>query len=229
MSETSTPQLTEGPVRPLNAVGSPESTTFDDHLLLREFTHRINNEFAAAIGMVSIAAARSSNGEAKAALSAVERQLHGFAQVLQTLQIPDYGIRVDVADYLRRLCRAITQSKLNGRDIELVLVEHPFHLNAERCWRLGLIVSELITNAATHAFASRGGMIRVEIAPTGSLFECRVTDNGAASENHRPGHGLKIIEALAESLGGTITHHFGPTGTSATLIAPLDFAKQVSL
>jgi two-component sensor histidine kinase len=229
MSEMSTPRLTEGPVRPPNVMASPARTGFDDRLLLREFTHRINNEFAAAIAIVSIAAARSTNVETRTALGAVERRLHGYAQVLHTLQIPDYGICVDVSGYLRQLCRAIARSKLNGRGIELVLVEHPFRMNSERCWRLGLIVSELITNAAAHAFASRGGVIRVEIAPSGSFFECRVTDDGAASENRVPGHGLKIIEALAESLGGTINHHFGPTGTNATLIAPLDFAKKASM
>jgi two-component sensor histidine kinase len=229
MTETSASHLVGGRVRSPNATASPERTAFDDRLLLREFTHRINNELAAAIGIVSIAAARTTNIEAQTALGVVERQLHGYAQVLHTLQIPQYGICVDVAVYLRQLCRAITRARLGGRGIELVLVEHPFQMSSERCWRVGLIVSELITNAANHAFAGRGGVIRVEIAPAGSLFECRVTDDGAASENHhRPGHRLRIIEALADSLGGTINHHFGPTGTSATLIAPVDLASEAS-
>jgi two-component sensor histidine kinase len=49
----------------------------------------------------------------------------------------------------------------DGRGIELVLVERPFKMSSERCWRLGLILSELITNSARHAFAESGGMIRV--------------------------------------------------------------------
>src|ERR1700722_1114359 len=143
MTETSASHLVGGRVRSPNATASPERTAFDDRLLLREFTHRINNELAAAIGIVSIAAARTTNIEAQTALGAVERQLHGYAQVLHTLQIPQYGICVDVAVYLRQLCRAITRARLGGRGIELVLVEHPFQMSSERCWRVGLIVSEL--------------------------------------------------------------------------------------
>jgi len=47
----------------------------DAQLLLREYSHRINNEFASAIGVISIAAARCPNDQAKAALSAVRDQL----------------------------------------------------------------------------------------------------------------------------------------------------------
>jgi two-component sensor histidine kinase len=59
---------------------SPGSTpTFEARLLLREFSHRINNEFASAIGMISIAAARAANDEAKVALAAVSDQLQNYA------------------------------------------------------------------------------------------------------------------------------------------------------
>jgi hypothetical protein len=40
-----------------------------DSLILTELSHRISNEFASAISTVSLAAARSDNGEVKAALS----------------------------------------------------------------------------------------------------------------------------------------------------------------
>jgi hypothetical protein len=47
---------------------------FETRLLLREFSHRINNEFASAIGVIAIAA-RSANDEAKVVLAAVRDQL----------------------------------------------------------------------------------------------------------------------------------------------------------
>jgi two-component sensor histidine kinase len=49
-------------------------------------------------------------------------------------------------------------------------------MDFERCWRLGLIVSELITNAERHAFRNAGGCIRVKLLPSQSFAECRVTD-----------------------------------------------------
>jgi two-component sensor histidine kinase len=191
-------------------------------LLLREFSHRINNEFASAIGVISIAAARSADDEAKVALAAVQDRLQNYALVHHALQMPEGVSCIDAAAYLRQLCWAISRSKLERKGIELRFVERTFRMNSERCWRLGLIVSELITNAERHAFRNGGGSIRVELLPSLSFVECRVTDNGTAEANARPGHGLKIVEALAKSLGGTIDQRFGPQGATAVLIFPAD-------
>src|SRR6202046_1449613 len=95
-------------------------------LLLREFSHRINNEFASAIGMISVVAGHIANAEAKAALAAVEDQLHNYARVHHALQMPEQNCRVDAAAYLRQLCRAICHSKLNAKGIKLLLAERPF-------------------------------------------------------------------------------------------------------
>jgi two-component sensor histidine kinase len=189
-------------------------------LLLREFSHRINNEFAAAIGMISVAERHLGNLEAKAALAAVQDRLHNYAQVHHVLQMPEHSSRIDAAAYLRQLCRAITRSKLNAKCIKLVLVERPFHMEAERCWRLGLIVSELVTNSARHAFRDNGGVIRVELVPSMSTIECRVMDNGTSEPIISSGTGTKIIASLATSLGGTIDQHFGPHGATSVLIIP---------
>src|ERR1700730_14306208 len=132
-------------------IPSCERRSSEARPLLREFSHRLNNEFASAIGAISIAAARCANDEAKVALSAVRDQLQNYAQVHHALQMPEHTICIDVAAYLRPLCRAISRSKLDSKGIELRLVERSFQMNSERCWRLGLIMSELITNAERHA------------------------------------------------------------------------------
>jgi two-component sensor histidine kinase len=200
-------------------IQSSERFSSEARLLLREFSHRINNEFTSAIGAISIAA-RSANNEAKAALAAVQDQLQNYAQVHHALQLPEHSSCIDAAAYLQQLCRAISRSKLDRKGIELRLVERPFRMDSERCWRLGLIVSELITNAERHAFRNAGGCIRVELLPSQSFAECRVTDDGANEGNIRPGHGLTIVDALARSLGGTFDQQFGPQGATSVLIFP---------
>jgi two-component sensor histidine kinase len=190
-------------------------------LLLREFSHRINNEFASAIGVISIAV-RSANDEAKVTLAAVQDQLQNHALVHHALQMPEHTSCIDAAAYLRQLTWAISRSKLERKGIELRFVERTFQMNSERCWRLGLIVSELIANAERHAFGNGGGLIRVELLPSLSFVECRVTDNGTGEANSCPGHGLKIVEALARSIGGTIDQRFEPHGATAVLIFPTE-------
>jgi two-component sensor histidine kinase len=195
---------------------------FEARLLLREFSHRINNELASAISVIAIAA-RSANDEAKVALAAVKDQLQNYALVHHALQMPDGASCIDAPAYLRELCRAISRSKLESKGIELRLVERTFRMNSERCWLLGLIVSELITNAERHAFRNSGGLIiSVELLPSLSFVECRVMDNGMGEANTCPGRGLKIVEALAKSLGGTIDQRFEPHGATAVLIFPTE-------
>ena len=195
----------------------------EGQLLVHELTHRINNEIASMIGVVSRAAARSGNRDVAIALTGVTELLHHHADVYRALQMPEHRTRIDAADYVKQLCLSISRSKLDDMKISLVLAARPLSMQSDRCWRLGMIVSELIGNASRHAFREGGGSrrIQVELLDHETEVECIVTDNGSGSENVRPGQGLKIIRSLVHDLGGTIDHDFGPTGTTATLCFPL--------
>ena len=135
----------------VNVEFDPQVRLFHQAVLLHELNHRINNEFSSAISAVSLAAAHSGNEEVKMALSAVNELLHSYADVHRALQMPEVDGLVDAATYLRQLCLSISRSKLNHLEIQLVLAACPLLLRSDRCWRLGMIVYELITNAASHA------------------------------------------------------------------------------
>src|ERR1700688_1166132 len=125
----------------VNEVSSSGRPSPEEWILLCEYTHRINNELSSAIAAISLAAGRSASEEVKAALAAVTDRLENYARVDRALRMPERAASIDAAGYLRHLCLAIRRSKLDFRGIELVLVERPFMMNSERCWRLGLIVS----------------------------------------------------------------------------------------
>jgi two-component sensor histidine kinase len=199
----------------------PLDSQSDAWLLLREFTHRINNELTSAICMVAIAASRSRNRQVREALIAVQERLQAYARVQHTLQMPEHVTLVDAAAYLKLLCHAISRSKLEFREIDLLFVERPVQMSCDRCWRLGLIVSELITNSTRHAFGGGGGSIRVDLVPLRSVVECRVADNGAGKNSAGSGRGRLIVEGLVRSLGGTITQRFGRRGSSSVVRIPL--------
>lgn len=191
-----------------------------ERMLLQELNHRINNEFAAAISVVSLAARRSNNEQVKAALSGVAELLHQYADVNRALQMPECDTLVDAATYLRQLCRSITRSQLEPKKITLVLSAQSLRLPADHCWRLGMIMFELINNAARHAFSDRGGEIRAELMWADPFVECRIMDDGSASGEVQPGHGLKIIDALSKELRGQFEQTFGSEGSRATLVFP---------
>jgi len=201
----------------------------EDGLLLSELTHRVTNEFASAISAISVAAARASSEDVKTILRGVADQLQNYAHLHNVLRVPDGNTSIDAAAYVRRLCDLIRRSKLEVMGIELMLAECPLRLSSAHCWRLGMILSELITNAARHAFAKRGSVIRVELSCLGPMVTCRVADDGMAEGNVSPGHGLKIIEALAKRLNGEIGQSYGPQGSTTTIVFPKEvFPKDLA-
>jgi two-component sensor histidine kinase len=192
----------------------------NDHLLVRELTHRVTNEFTSVIGLVSLIAARSTSDDVKDSLSCVMNLLHDYAGAHRALQMPSYSTVVDASQYIRALCHSIRRAKLDYRNIELVLVECPLQMRSDRCWKLGMIVSELITNSMRHAFDGCSGTIRIELTESGSFAQCCVMDNGSSRGCHAPGEGLKIVKALAKELNGEIAHRFGPEGARSVVIFP---------
>jgi Histidine kinase len=101
----------------------------EERVLLHELNHRINNEFASAISIVSRAAAASGNDEVKLALASITELLHHYADVHHALQMTEDDPRIDAAAYLRNLCLSISRSKLDHMKINLVLLSGWQRLN----------------------------------------------------------------------------------------------------
>ena len=192
-----------------------------EHLLLREFSHRVNNELTSVVGFAVSIAGRSTSHEVKSALAAVTDVLHRYSEVHRALQMPSYSTEIDAPEYVSALCHSLKRARLDSRGIELELATRPLKLRSEQCWKLGLIVSELITNSARHAFGDHGGTIQVELSASGSFAQCYVRDNGAARSPRRVGQGLMIVDALARELGGAIDHEFGAEGATSALTFPI--------
>ena len=191
-----------------------------EHIVLHELIHRINNEFSSLIGAVSRIAARSVNHEVKVALAHIIELLSHYAELHRALQMPERDRQIDAAAYLEDLCLSISRSKLDGMKIALVLTVSPLWLPSEGCWRLGMMVYELVTNAARHAFGNGKGEIRVELSRSGKLVECRVVDNGSAPSSVRRGRGLRIVDELVKGLDGRLDQRFGPRGSFSIVTFP---------
>jgi two-component sensor histidine kinase len=201
--------------------------TPDESLLLRELNHRIKNELTSAIYTVSAKAVQSDSVAVKAALLDVVDLLHQCADVHRALRMPDQTRLTDAARYLQQLCFSITKYRLDRLAIHVLFSADDLRLEGERCWKLGLIVSELLTNVARHAqFDTRDPELRVELMLAGDLVKCRVSDNGSAPEPIRRRRGLAIIGELAGSLGGRVHTSCAAEGCSFLLTFRLTEAEQ---
>jgi two-component sensor histidine kinase len=198
----------------------------DGSVLLRELDHRIKNELTSAICAVSAKAMQSDSVAVKAALLEVVDVLHQWADVHRALHMPDQGRLTDAARYLH-LCFAMTKYRLDCLAIRVLFSADDLRLEGERCWKLGLIVSELLTNVARHVrFDSRHPELRVRLMLAGNVVKCGVSDNGSAPESIRHGRGLTIVRELASSLGGRVHTSCASEGYSFLLTFPLTEAEQ---
>lgn len=202
-------------------IGIKEAQAVEHCILLEEVTHRLNNELASAIGYINMTATRSASVEVKETLAGIAAHFHEVANVLRALQMPAGDHMMDASEFLSNLCRSISRAKLQYRDIELTFRSTMLELDAKRCWKLGMMVSELITNAARHAFSEGGGRIGVDLGCRNGIVECTVVDNGTALPTARPGTGSKIVRALADDLQGCVESEFGRFGTIVKLQIPL--------
>src|SRR6202047_2232516 len=199
----------------------------DGSLLLRELNHRIRNELTSAIYAVSAKAVQSDSVAVKAALLDVVDLLHQCADVHRALRMPDQGRLTDAARYLQQLCFSVTKYRLDRLAIRVLFWADDLRLEGERCWKLGLIVSELLTNVSRHAqFDARHPELRVELMLAGNIVKCRVSDNGLGPEPIPRGGGLTITGDLASSLGGRIHASCATEGYSFLVTFTLTDAEQ---
>jgi two-component sensor histidine kinase len=207
-----------------NAVSvlSPDPHRPQESVLLRELHHRAADGVASAIELVSAAIIRAEGTEAKAALSNVVSLLHGHAEVHRMLVQAQGEALIDAAAYVQKLGCAMRQSRLEPMKIQLTLDTECVPLQSERCWRVGLIVHDLIATAAKDAcFDARAGQIKMKLTRHGALVNCVVLDNGSRSARSDSGRRLRIDNDVARGLGGRVEQGFGTEFTSVVLSFPL--------
>lgn len=193
-------------------------------LLVAEFSHRVVNEYGLAIAMLRLAAAEQTSLDASVALTRAAEHLRDHAELHRALQAPIHPCPSDLSAHLEKLCSALTRAALNQRDVKLTLMTESVLLDADRCWRATLIVSELIINALRHGLGGRPGQLAVELAVICGEVICRVSDSGYGGGHKppKPAQGMSLVQSLVASLGGRIDWRFGPEGGAAQFGFPLE-------
>jgi two-component sensor histidine kinase len=126
---------------------------------------------------------------------------------------------IDAAKCLRKLGVPAELSELGRVKVHSIISKGRVLLQSDRCSRLELIVSELVSNAARYARFGEEAKIEIELIYEANFLHCTVSDNGA--EPARPVRGLEIAHQLAKGLCGQIGHWFDDERTSLVLSIPL--------
>ncbi len=126
---------------------------------------------------------------------------------------------IDVCEYLADICK-----DLGGMVPHCEVVCHstePIFLSTDRAIPIALLITELVTNAAKHAFPNRNdALIRIEMANRDGAWLCTVADNGIGATGPLQGTGSRILEGLARSIDARLQGEAGQGGTRVTIVMP---------
>jgi two-component sensor histidine kinase len=194
----------------------------DDFLLLREMHHRLANTLTALTSVLWDEFGQSESPELRTSLVRCEARIAAFGNLHRSLVVGAAHDWISVQNYVEHLCDALSEAILKPLGIRCEAFADALELPSERCELLGLVITELVTNAAKHAFHGRsGGLVRVVLLNKYDSWLCIVSDNGIGSGMASVGVGSKILEQLVRALGGNLIRKSGRYGTSVS-VSPID-------
>ena len=190
-----------------------------------ELQHRVKNHLAMIVSLVRM---QSRGVHGRESFSTLARRIESLQLLYEELSRPDMGgrSRLSLKGYLGRVVSAV--SHLDGRaDVRVELDVAPIYVDAETALRLGLFLSEILTNCYQHAFADRKDG-HVDVRVTGAVdgdIHMTVTDDGVGlpegTDWPTPNSlGGRIVLGLVEGLNGRLEVQRRPTGTVVELEVP---------
>ena len=177
-------------------------------LLFTELSHRVKNNFQVIAAMLDIQARHSNHPETRAELQAAIDRVMAVARAHANLYADGRVETVEFAAYLKDLCGSLARGLLEQGRIELTVTSDPAELEPDRAAALGMLVNELVTNAAKHAFQGRDhGRIEVMFEAGTSGRRLTVSDDGIgfAATQRRHGLGSRLIDGFVRQARGRLT------------------------
>jgi two-component sensor histidine kinase len=184
---------------------------------IREIHHRVKNNLQTISSLLRLQGRRLTSLEAKGAIEESVRRIRSIALVHETLS-REGGGDVPFNDIVRPLVRTVEESLVSPeRPVRFEVVGDPGKLPARVATPLAVVLTELLQNAADHAFPVDGasgaeaGCITVELDNDGVQLLLRVVDNGVGlpadfSLESAKGLGLSIVRSLVTTqIEGSIT------------------------
>jgi two-component sensor histidine kinase len=179
--------------------------------LLREIHHRVKNNLQIASSLMNMQKRKVMSPEAVEALNDSQNRILAIALTHQKIYQDKDTKAVNLKEYLNDL---VSNQKKFFPHVKYIISSPEILIDLDKAVPLALITSELVTNAAKHAFPENISDPRLEILVTQET-EDRVTillkDNGVGLNQlfdikKSDGLGFKIIQALCKQINATFWH-----------------------
>jgi len=175
--------------------------------MLREVNHRVGNSLQLVSSFMSLQQRHLEDEGARAALKEAQARIEAVAHVHRRLYTSDDMATVAMDEYLTGLVDELSKSiGPSEQSPRIVLDAEPMRVTTDQAVSLGVVVTELVTNAVKYAYGpEQTGEIRVrlESQPEANRALLTVEDDGPGMGEGSPkgtGLGGKIISAMAGGL-----------------------------
>jgi two-component sensor histidine kinase len=198
-----------------------------DHqaILTREMSHRVKNSLASVVGLLRVQSRSAQSEEVRNALKDVASRITTIAEVHDHLWRSAKIGFVDIADFAGELCRKVQETVSH----EVSCTFGHLMISADKAIPLGLLINELVTNSAKHAYPDGSGEIQVSGERRGADLHVEVSDRGIGlpkdfdMDQPRASLGFKVVRSLLAQLDGRIAvASDAPKGVTVQLDVPLD-------
>lgn len=191
--------------------------------MLREVNHRVGNSLQLVSSFMSLQMRHVTDQGAKDALRESQARIEAVAHVHRRLYTSGDMSTVAMDEYLVGLMDEL--SKSIGPDEgspKLTLDAEPLSVTTDQAVSIGVIVTELVTNAVKYAYApGQGGEIRIHLRRENEhRVMLTVEDDGPGMGDGTPkgtGLGAKIISAMASGLRSAVEFDGAHKGVRARL------------
>lgn len=179
--------------------------------LLREVHHRIKNNMNTLRILLGFRAEKLPDGEAATALRTAEAQVESMMILYDKLYRSESVTHVRARDYLETLIREICATTQDTRAPRLEIECDDTELPAADSFYLGILLNEIIANAAKYAFpAVDDPQLRIAMTRRDGQIRITIHDNGPGLPEgfdwrRSPGFGMTLIQTLADQLKAQIT------------------------
>lgn len=191
-------------------------------ILLAEVNHRVANSLALVAALIRMQASSSSDPAVKVALSETQARISAIAGMHRSLYTSDDVRIVEMSRYLSTLVSELVGTlEKSGRSISIATHFDRVNLASDRAVSVGMIVTELLTNAIKYAYpAEDGGEIRVFLERRGDEEAMLIVeDDGIGYDTTAAptgtGLGTRIVASMAKTIGAGIDYISRPRGTRA--------------
>ena len=204
---------------------SLEAALAEKTLLLHEVDHRVKNNLQTISTLLSMQARAFDANDPKAGYRLLKERVDALGAVHRRLNGGGMVGAFDLAELVQDLAPEILKA-YSRADIELKLDLRRITFPNKVATPLGLIVNELISSAARHAWREgENGALKVSIEQRARHAVLSISDNGVGTPpaiNERRLSGLKMTEALVRQIRGTFVRAPASQGTTIEIGIPLN-------